>query len=433
MEWWHIGTLMFIGLFLLLILGIPVAFGLVSVSLVTSLFMWGPSGLITLAANSFSCLANYLLLAAPLFIFMGVCIEVSGLGTDAFKAIENWLGGIRGGLALCTVAAATIFGAATGFSGTGSSAFGPVALPQMAKRKYDPGLALGAMGGGSALGVLIPPSVPFIMYGFLSGASIAQLFYGGVTPGIIGSILFMTYISIRVRINPSLAPRGLVASWREKFGNTWRILPLFILIFLVLGSLWGGMATPTEAAALGSFGAFLMVVFYRRFSLLSFKHIMIRTVEITTMVGAIIIGAFAFTQMLSYSGFVTNFSSLVATLPVSPWIILALMMAINIFLGCFLDTMGVLFLTLPIYLPVVEALGVDLVWFGVLIVINTEIGCLTPPVGMNLYILKGVAPPEWSFSTAVMGVAPYWFLYLFLLIIIMIVPQIALWLPSLAK
>jgi len=300
----------------------------------------------------------------------------------------------------------------------------------MANRKYDPGLAMGAMGGGSALAVLIPPSVPLIMYGFLSGASIARLFFGGVIPGIVGSLLFITYILVRVRINPSLAPRGLAVSWRERLGNTWRILPLFILILLVLGSLWGGMATPTEAAALGSFGAFVMVMFYRRLSWPNFKQIMIRTVEINAMVCAIVIGAFAFTQILSYSGFVTNFSSLIASLPVSPWIILSLMMLTNIFLGCFLDTMGVLFLTLPIYLPVVTELGFDLIWFGVLIVINTEIGCLTPPVGINLYILKGVAPPEWNMTMAILGVAPYWFLYLILLILVALVPQLALWLPS---
>jgi len=363
---------------------------------------------------------------------MGICVEVSGLGTDAFRAIENWLGGLRGGLAISTVAAATVFGAATGFSGTGTSAFGPVALPEMARRKYDPGLALGAMGGGSALAVLIPPSVPLIMYGFLSGASIAKLFYAGVVPGIIGSLIFMVYISIRVRVNPSLAPLGQVATWRERLGNTWRILPLFIIILSVLGSLWGGIATPTEAAAIGSSAAFLMVICYGRLSWPMLKHVLLRTVEINTMVFAIIIGAFAFTQILSYSGFVTNFSSLMCSLPVSPWVFLFLMMLANIFLGCFLDTMGVLFLTLPIYLPIIAVLGFDPIWFGVLIVINTEIGCLTPPVGINLYILKGVSPREWSFTTAVLGVAPYWFLYLLLLILIALVPQIALWLPHLA-
>ena len=303
----------------------------------------------------------------------------------------------------------------------------------MARRKYDPGLALGAMGGGSALGVLIPPSVPLLMYGFLSGASVAKLFYAGVLPGLVGSLLFMTYVSVRVRFKPSLAPLGQAATWYEKFRNTWRILPLFIVILLVLGSLWGGVATPTEAAALGSLGAFLMVILYRRFSRSVLKRIMLFTIEITAMVFAIIIGAFAFTQVLSYSGFVTNFSNWVSSLPVSPGIVLALMMIANIFLGCFLDTLGVLFLTLPIYLPIVTHLGFDLVWFGVLIVINTEIGCLTPPVGINLYILKGVAPREWSFATAIRGVAPYWFLYLLLLIIVAMIPQLALWLPSVAR
>lgn len=433
MEWWVVGTLMFLGLFVLLATGMPVAFGLFTVAFVSSLFLWGPSGWLTLAANCYSCLANYLLLSAPLFIFMGVCIEISGLGSDIFSVAEDWLGGIRGGLAICTVAAATIFGAATGFSGTGSSAFGPVALPQMASRKYDPGLALGAMGGGSALAVLIPPSVPLIMYGFLSGTSVSRLFYAGVIPGILGSVLFMGYIAIRARLNPSLAPLGIATGWSKRIKNTWRVLPLFVLVALVLGSLWGGVATPTEAAALGSLAALILVIAYRRLTWHSFKEIIIKTAEITIMVFAIVIGAFAFTQTLSYSGFVTNFSSLVATIPLSPWLIISLMMAVNIFLGCFLDTMGVMFLTMPIYLPVVSALGFDLVWFGILVVINTEIGCLTPPVGLNLYILKAVSPPEWSMAKAIVGVAPYWFLYLLLLILVMAAPPLALWLPSLGN
>lgn len=431
MAWWVIGTLMFVGLFILLAVGMPVAFGLFTVALVSSLFLWGPDGLLTLAANSYSSLANYLLLSAPLFIFMGVCIEISGLGSDIFEVAEDWLGSIRGGLAICTVAAATVFGAATGFSGTASSAFGPVALSQMARRKYDPGLALGAMGGGSAIAVLIPPSVPLLMYGFLSGTSVSRLFYAGLIPGILASLLFMVYISVRAHLNPALAPVGIRTSWSKRVRNTWRIFPLVVLVALVLGSLWGGIATPTEAAALGSLAALVLVIAYRRLSWHSFKEIIVKTAEITIMVFAIIIGAFAFTQILSVSGFVTNFSALVANLPVSPWLIIVLMMLVNIFLGCFLDTMGVMFLTLPIYLPVVSALGFDLIWFGVLVVINTEIGSLTPPVGLNLYILKAVSPPQWSMKDAIMGVAPYWFLYLLLLVLVMLIPSLALWLPSL--
>jgi len=430
MEWWLIGLLMFCSLFILLTLGVPVGFALISIAIFSGFFIWGTRGWLTLAANSFSSINNYLLLAAPLFILMGIFVEVSGLGADAFKAIENWLGSLRGGLAIATVAAATIFGAATGFSGIASSAFGPIALPEMANRKYNPGLALGAMGGGSALAVLIPPSVPLLMYGFLSGTSVAKLFYAGLIPGILGALFFMVYISIRVRINPSLAPASSPVTWREKIINTWRILPLFILIFIILGSLWGGFATPTEAASLGGFGAFVIVLCYRRLKYAILKQVLLRTALITAMVFTIIIGAFAFTQILSYSGFVTNVSTLMGNLPVPPWMILALMMLTNLFMGCFFDTLAILFLTIPIYLPIVSHLGFDPIWFGVLIVINSEIGTLTPPVGIALYILKGVAPSEWSFTTAILGVAPYWFLYLFLLIIVALIPPLALWLPN---
>ncbi len=432
MEWWLAGIIMFSGVLLLLILGTPVAFGLAIVPTVFMLFIWGPSGLLTMAANAFSSQTNYLLLAGPLFIFMGECIVASGLGSDAFRAVEVWLGRLPGGLAITTIGTATVFGAATGFSGTATVAFGPVALPEMAKRKYDQGIAMGALAGGSALAVLIPPSVPLIMYGFLSGASIAKLFYAGLIPGILGSLLFMLYVFTRVTVNPSLAPERYATTWHDKFSNTWRILPLFVLILMVLGSIWGGIATPTEAAALGALGSFILMIGYRRSSWSTLKDLLFRTVEITSMIYAIIIGAFTFTQALSYCGFVTNFSAWIVGLPVSPWFVLALMMLTNIFLGCFLDTMGILFLTLPIYLPIITHLGFDIIWFGILITINSEIGCLTPPVGINLYMLKGIAPPEVTFTDAVRGVAVYWFLYLALLILVILVPQLALWLPSIA-
>lgn len=431
MEWWHVGLIMFVGLFVFLTLGIPIAFGLLTMAFFVMTFLWGPSGWVVLAANSFSSVDNYLLLSAPLFIFMGISIEASGLGKDAFMALENWFGRIRGGLAICTVGTATIFGAATGFSGTGTAAFGPVALPEMARRGYQPSFCLGAMGAGSALGVLIPPSVPLLMYGFLAEESVSKLFLAGTMPGILGSLIFMVYIVIVAHVNPGVAPAGVVTNWRTAVANTWRILPLFILIILVLGSLTVGATTPTEAAALGAFGGFVILVCYGRLNRDTFKHIMLRTIEINTMVFAVIIGAFAFTQILGYSGFVSKFSTLITQLPLPGWSIIILMMIVNLFLGCFLDTTAIFFLTLPIYLPVVRSLGFDLIWFGVLMTINSEIGALTPPVGIGLFILKGVAPKEWDISLAIRGVAPFWFLYLLLLALVALVPQIALWLPGL--
>lgn len=431
MEWWLIGLVMFIGLFVIIMFGTPIGFGLFAISLITAFVLWGTKGWITLIAGSFSALTNYLLMAAPLFIFMGICVEISGLGNDAFTALEKWLGNLRGGLAIATVATATVFGAATGFSSTGSAALGPVALPEMDRRKYDPGLALGAMGGGSALGSLIPPSVPLLMYGFLANTSVSKLFMAGVMPGILASILFMVYIYIRVTLNPALAPGGFRATWSDRLMSSWRLMPLLILILLVLGSLWVGIATPTEAAALGALGAFIMTIGYGRLKWRTFKRILSDTIQITTMVFTIIIGALAFGEILSYTGFVTSFSEVIANLPVAPWTIILLTMVATIFLGCFLDTTAILFLTLPIYVPIVAALGFDMVWYGILIVINCEIGSLTPPVAVNLFVLKAVAPKHWTMGQAIMGTMPYWFLYTAVLVAVAFVPQIALWLPSL--
>ena len=432
MEWWHVGALLFLGLFALIAIGVPVGFALALMSITYGITAWGFPGLITFVANSFTTVENFLLLSAPLFIMMGELVAMGGLAGQAFTVLDHWLAFLPGRLAISTVVTSTALGAASGFSSTGIVALGPMVLPEAFQRKYDRKLVIGALGGGAALAVLIPPSVPFIVYGFLAEKSIATLFFAGLVPGLIASGMFIIYIIARCIRNPSLAPSGTKVSWSERLGNTWRITPLFILILAVLGSIWFGIATPTEAAAVGgTMSVLLTFIVIKRIDLSMLKVALTRSLLSTAMVYVIVIGAFGFTQALSASGFVDNFTQLMVSFPVPPWGLVILMMLTNIFLGCFLDSLGVLALSLPVYVPIVSALGIDPIWFGVLVVINTEIGALTPPVGVALYFLKGVAPKGVTLGDCVKGVAPYWFLYLVLMALVGLFPKICLWLPAL--
>lgn len=430
MEWWIIGIIMFSGFILLLAIGVPVGFALGFISFTLMFFLHGTGGLSTLISNSFSAISNFLLISCPLFIIMGICFKFTGIGENAFRAIETWMRRLPGGLAMATVGASTILGAASGFSATGIAVFGPAVLPEMIeKRNYNKYLALGALAGGAAIDVLIPPSVPFIMFGFLSGTSIVRLYYAGVTPGLMACLIFMIYIGIRVHLNPSLAPKiKSVVSFREKVGQTLRIWPMVLVICLVLGPIWGGIATSTEAAAIGGVSVFILSLVNKKLNWPTLKGLLVETAELNTIIFTILIGASAFTQVLAYTGFVEEFSKFVVNLPVPPWFVVALMMATNLFLGCFLDTMAIVFLTVPIYAPIIKLLGFDPVWFGVLFIINTEIGVLTPPVGMNLYTVMAIG--RVPIEEASKAVAPYFFLYLLVMILVALFPFIATWLPN---
>jgi tripartite ATP-independent transporter DctM subunit len=432
MEPWAISSLgIFIILFFLLFTGVPVGFAMLLSGIIYAVYAWGPSGVTTSIAGSFSSAADFVLIAAPLFILMGEFIARSTVGTYVFKAIDDWLSFLPGRLAISTIGATTIFGAATGFSGMGTAALGPIVIPEMFNRKYDHNLAMGAVVGGSALGVLIPPSVPFIVYGYLSHVSITTLFFAGLVPGLVGSLLFMAYIVIICAINPNLAPPVVLKpTWSQRLIDIWRVFPFFLLVIAVLGSIWFGVATPTEAAAVGAVGALVLIAPRRDFNWDKARAILLNTLKQTVMVYLVIVGSCTLSQTLSACGFVIGFTELVVSLPMGKAAVVGLMMVVNLFLGCFLSTLGVLFLTLPIYLPIVNAFHVNLIWFGVLLVINSEVGCLTPPVGINLYFLKAVSPPDVTFADCVRAAVPYMGLYIVLMLIIYFSPVICLWLPS---
>ena len=432
MEWWLIGIICFVFLLVLLVMVIPVAFSLCFVSLVVMYFLWGFDGLMTVATSAYSTNASFLLIAIPLFIFMGECVAVSGIGNDAFKMIDIWLGWLPGGVAITAVGCCTIFGAVTGFAPATCSALGPGIIPEMIRRKYDKGLGLGALAGGAGLAIIIPPSILMIIYGSLAEISVGRLFYAGVIPGLIIAGIFVLYIIVRAVLNPEMAPppertnSGLAAKLRASV----YILPLLLLVFLVLGSIWGGVASPSEAAALGAFGSICLLVFYRKLNWDTLSRILLATIQVNCMVMFILIGGTLFTQIMAGTGFASELASWVTSLPVSRWFIFALMQLLIILAGCLMDPASILFIFTPIYLPIVKVLGFDLYWFGILTMINCGIATITPPVGIVLYVLKGVSPPEVTLKDIIEGSAPYWLLYLLGMVPVIFFQGLVTWLPN---
>jgi tripartite ATP-independent transporter DctM subunit len=431
MEWWLFGSLMFLVFIACLVIGIPVAFSLGMVATVAVFFLFGTGGFQIIASTAYGVCTSFVMIAVPLFIFMGEIILASGISAQAFRAVDVWFGKVRGGSAVSSVVATTVFGAVTGFSPASCAAIGSISIPEMLKRNYDKGLSIGAVGGGACLAILIPPSLLMIIYGQLAGVSVAGLFYGGVVPGLIGSCFFIAYIVIRSTLNPSLVPWHTQVSWGERLKLSLHLLPLVLLILLVLGTIWSGMATPTEAAGLGAFGATCLLVARRRFDWATVSRLLNNTVKLTGMLFMILIAANIFTQILAYVGFTLNFGKLVGNLEVSRWVIMAGMQITIILLGCFIDPGSILFILTPIYVPIIVSLGFDPLWFGIVLMINLELATITPPVGLNLYVLKIIVGEKASFADIVKGVAPYWLLHLLLMMLVMLFPLLATWLPSL--
>jgi C4-dicarboxylate transporter DctM subunit len=432
MEWWLAGIICFVCLLILLVAGLPVAFSLCLVALPTMYLFWGSEGLLAIAMTAYTSNANFLMIAIPLFILMGECIAESAIGSDAFRLIDAWFGWVPGGVAVTAVASCTVFGAVTGFAPAACSALGPAIIPEIIKRKYDKGFGLGALAAGSGLSIIIPPSILMIIYGFLAEISIGKLFYAGVIPGIIISGIFICYIIIRAKLSPNLAPSQYWAkvSFKERIKLSVYFFPFMSLILLVLGSIWAGAASPSEAAALGAFGSIILLIYYKRFSWEMSKRILYASVRVNCMVMFIVIGGTLFTQILANIGFASELAKWVISWPVSRWIIFAFMQFLVLILGCLLDPASILFICVPIFLPIVNRLGFDLYWFGIILMINCAIAPMTPPVGVVLYVLKSVSPKEVSLGDIIRGSTPYWLLYCVGMLPIIFFPGIISWLPN---
>lgn len=429
-----ITILFFGGMFALIFAGVPVAFALGGISSIFLYLTWGGDGFFLVANRLWTAMNSFTLIAIPLFMFMALILERTGVAQALFRMIHLWSGGLRGGLAIGTVLICAMFGAMVGVSGAAVVAMGTIALPAMLERKYDKRLALGCINAGGCFGVLIPPSIVMIVYAMLTGVSVGALFAAGMIPGLLMSVLVAGYIAIRCWLQPELGPalpkeeRG---DWSERFRSLMAVaLPIGIVV-MVLGSILSGIATATEAAAIGVLGSLLSAMVHRTLSLNLIKEALLQTLRLTSMIMWIILGAQVFSTAYSAMGAQQVVMDLMAAIPGGEWGALAAMLLLLLLMGMVLDPIGIMLITLPVFMPIITMYGIDPIWFGVLFVIMVEIGYMTPPFGFNLFYLRGVAPPSISIGDIYISALPYAAVILFGLLLIIAFPGIALWLPKL--
>ena len=426
-------VLLFGTLFIVVLAGLPICFAIGGTAMIFALLLWGPEGLYVVASSASGIMQTLILIAIPLFVLMANMLERSGVAEALYEAGHHWLGSLRGGLGVATVLICTIFAAMSGLSATATVTMGLIALPAMVKRGYDKRMTMGGIMAGGALGQLIPPSTMFIMFSMLSRKSVGKLFMGGVIPGLMESGLYSAYILIRClfkkELGPPLPPEERV-SWRKKFILLRGLILPAMLILFVLGSIYMGVCTPTEAAAIGAMGAIISAAVHRRLNWTMFKEACYRTLSISTMVMWIIFGSMCLSGIYTALGGSEAILAMLEGLPGGRWVPIILMQCILLMMGCFIDPGGILMLCVPIFLPVVMALGFDPIWFGVLFVMNMEIAFLTPPVGANLFYMKAVAPEGTTVIEIYQGAIPFVGLQVVGLVLVMIFPQLVLWLPG---
>lgn len=421
----------FVGL---LLIGLPLAFAAGAIGVVFGFILYGPPGLILVVTRVFTLLGNNVLISVPLFVFMACLLERSGIAEDIFKVVSAWAGKVPGGLAVAVIITSTLMAAMVGVLGAEVVTIGIVALPAMLARGYSKQLALGCICAGGGLATLIPPSVVFIMYGLTAGVSIGQLYMAGIVPGLMLAAMYITYIIVVCKLKPELAPASATSESDLPLGEKLRllgklVLPAFV-VFMVLGSLYLGWATPTEAGGVGVAGAAIAAAVRRRLTWGAVRHAITETTKTTTMLYWLFFGSSALIGVYTLAGGTTMIQNMLTAFPLGPIGVIMLIQLVWIVLGCFIDWIGILLLTAPIFVPVAVKLGFDPVWLGVLFCMNMQISYISPPFGPAAFYLKGVAPAGITLSDIFRSIWPYLGLQVVALGLLIAFPQIALWLPS---
>lgn len=429
-------TLLMVGGFaVLLLMGLPLAFVTGTVAMVLALSLFGPNALTVVASRTYTMMSEYVFVAVPMFILMASIMERSGVARDLFRAMHIWAGGLPGGLAIQTLCVAVLMAAMTGIIGGEIVLLGLIALPHMLRLKYDKKLAIGTICAGGSLGTMIPPSIVLIVYGLTANVSIGDLFLATVLPGLMLASLYVTYILIRCYFNPELGPPAPLEErsmpLREKLALLKGIILPLLVAAWVLGSIYAGIAAVSEAAGMGVVGAIASAAVRRELNWTMIREALHQTMSTCGMLLWLTFGANALIGVYNLMGGTRFIQNLMSGLPLGPLGIVVVMMAVLIVLGMFMDWIGLLLLTMPIFVPVIVALGFDPVWFGVLFTMNMQISYLTPPFGPAAFYLKGVAPPEISLHDIFNSLWPFIGLQVLGLTIVLFVPDIALWLPAL--
>jgi tripartite ATP-independent transporter DctM subunit len=429
-----IGVLGIVLLLVLFLLKVPVAISLLVVGFVgTGTIRGWDIALLQLGRTPFDTAFSYSLSVIPLFILMGMILSYCGLGKDLYRAVDSWIGHVRGGLAMATIGTAAIFSAISGSVNATTATVAKITLPEMAKFNYKPSLSTACVAGGGTLGILIPPSVILILYGILTRENIGALLVAGILPGILQMILFMITIAILIRRDPSLAPvRDEKATFKEKLYSLKSVWPIFALFLISVGGIYAGIFTPTEAAGVGAFGALLFAFITRRLNFKNLIESLDDSVRLTAMIFLILIGANLFGQFLTISRIPIKVTNYVSGLDTNPYIILFLILVVLFILGLFLDGLSIFVLTLSILYPIITSLGFDGVWFGVIMVMAVNIGLLTPPLGVSVFVIKGVAK-DVPLQTIFRGVVPMVLAMIVCTALLIIFPQIVTFLPELMR
>lgn len=430
MEWYAILAIAGSLLLILMLLGVPIAFSLGFVGFGLGIIFVGPRILFLFGTLAYGKVNSFSLVAVPLFIFMAEIIIVSGAARDGFAMLNKWIGALPAGLAIASQLGCTLFAAVCGASTATTAVVGGMCVPEMLKRGYDKRLATGSIAAGGALGVLIPPSILLIIYGIISETSIGQLFIGGIIPGLVLVGLRIVYFMVVASVRPELAPRVKGVTWRERFLSLWMILPLLLLAVFMFAALYSGIATPSEVAGVGTFASILICLAYRRLNWVTLRESLLKTVKTTCFILWILVAASAMGYVLSYMQIPQNLVKWVLGLGLNRYMVIIGINLMLFGLGCVMDPAAIIMVTIPIFAPMVEALGFDLIWFGVMFVVNMELAEITPPLGLNLYVMKSVSPPEITMNDIIIGSVPFMILDIVGVALVVIFPALVLWLPS---
>jgi tripartite ATP-independent transporter DctM subunit len=435
MEWWLIISLLFGGMVFLLLTGIPIAFAFLVVNMVAAyFFLGGIPGLIGVVTGAFTSITTFTLLPVPFFILMGELIFHSGLGLNAVNVLDKWLGKVRGRLSILAVIMGVIIGALSGSTIATCALLGTILLPDMLKRGYSKNMSLGPLMGVGTVDALIPPNALTVVLASLAKIDVGQLLIAGILPGMIMSFLYFLFVIVWCHIFPKEAPVYDVPHipFKEKLMATVQyLLPLGFIIFMVIGFIFLGVATPTEAAATGTLGSFILALIYRRLNLEIIKKSVMGTIKVTTMIFMIIIVSSTYGEILAFTGAAAGMTSFITSITIPPIMIIIGMLVVILIMGCFMENVAIMMITIPIFMPVVNTFGYNTIWFGVMYLIAIETGLITPPFGVTLFVMKGVAPDNITMGDIWKAVTPYVIIDILCIALVMAIPFLATVVPGL--
>jgi tripartite ATP-independent transporter DctM subunit len=434
LEWWLILLIILFGLLALFAIGVPVSFSFLFVNMVAAFFLWGgQKGLDQFILSIYGSVINFTMLPVPLFILMGEVMFRSGLAPRMIETLDKWLGRLPGRLSLMAVMSGTLFSTLSGSSMASTAMLGSILVPEMEKRGYKKPMSLGPILGSGGLAIMIPPSALGVILASLARFSVGELLIAIIVPGLIMAGLYGAYVTMRCFLQPSLAPPYSVAYFplSDKILTSIRyVVPLGSVVFLVVGLIFLGIATPTEAAALGAAGCFVLAFLYRGLKWEVVKRSFVGTIRTSVMIFLILSASVAFSQIMAYTGATSEMVEFVSRLPLPPLMLVVAMQIVMLVMGTFLESLPIMMITIPIFLPIIKALGIDPIWFGVVMLLNMEMATTSPPFGLCLFVMKGVSPPGTTMRDIYLAAVPFLLCDSIAMALIMIFPSLVLWLPG---